>query len=271
MLDAGCGTGRHAYFAASYGAREVVALDLSVAVDAARGKPARVRRVSRSFKVISCAHRSVRPPQGEDSISSTRSACCTISEPVRRFNPLFGTSVPAERSQYGCMATRTTASSVTWSNPFAACRPKVSPPLLRGLAWPLAVGFHAAERGVPAPLREETAFRCAAAERVHVERCRIQLPSELRHRVRPARCTDRRVHQRTGASPRGSSANGSRTWKSRIDTKTRGAAVGGCRSPRTSSVDPTEANPSRASESRRSRPRVPRRIRVAECSRSRDS
>ena len=56
----------------------------------------------------------------------------------------------------------------------------------------------------------------------------------------------------------------SRTSKSRIDTKTRGAAVGGCRSPRTSSVDPTEANPSRASESRRSRPRVPRRIRVAE-------
>ena len=33
ILDAGCGTGRHAYFAASYGAREVVALDLSGAVE----------------------------------------------------------------------------------------------------------------------------------------------------------------------------------------------------------------------------------------------
>src|SRR5919197_163165 len=29
VLDAGCGTGRHSYFAASYGAAEVMALDLS--------------------------------------------------------------------------------------------------------------------------------------------------------------------------------------------------------------------------------------------------
>jgi SAM-dependent methyltransferase len=36
VLDAGCGTGRHAYYAASYGALEVVALDLSSAVETAR-------------------------------------------------------------------------------------------------------------------------------------------------------------------------------------------------------------------------------------------
>ena len=36
VLDAGCGTGRHAYLAARFGAREVVAVDLSGAVDAAR-------------------------------------------------------------------------------------------------------------------------------------------------------------------------------------------------------------------------------------------
>ncbi len=36
VLDAGCGIGRHAYYAASYGASEVVALDLSGAVETAR-------------------------------------------------------------------------------------------------------------------------------------------------------------------------------------------------------------------------------------------
>jgi SAM-dependent methyltransferase len=36
VLDAGCGIGRHAYFAASYGAREVVAMDISAAVETAR-------------------------------------------------------------------------------------------------------------------------------------------------------------------------------------------------------------------------------------------
>lgn len=35
VLDAGCGIGRHAYFAARYGAREVVAMDLSEAVETA--------------------------------------------------------------------------------------------------------------------------------------------------------------------------------------------------------------------------------------------
>lgn len=35
VLDAGCGIGRHAYYAAHYGAREVVAMDISAAVDTA--------------------------------------------------------------------------------------------------------------------------------------------------------------------------------------------------------------------------------------------
>jgi SAM-dependent methyltransferase len=35
VLDAGCGIGRHTYFAARYGAREVVGMDLSAAVDTA--------------------------------------------------------------------------------------------------------------------------------------------------------------------------------------------------------------------------------------------
>jgi SAM-dependent methyltransferase/uncharacterized protein YbaR (Trm112 family) len=35
ILDAGCGTGRHAYFAARYGAKQVIGLDLSDAVDVA--------------------------------------------------------------------------------------------------------------------------------------------------------------------------------------------------------------------------------------------
>ncbi|MDQ3671175.1 MAG: methyltransferase domain-containing protein, partial [Actinomycetota bacterium] len=45
VLDAGCGTGRHAYFAASYGASEVVAIDLSSAVETARHTLARFDNV----------------------------------------------------------------------------------------------------------------------------------------------------------------------------------------------------------------------------------
>jgi SAM-dependent methyltransferase len=36
VLDAGCGIGRHSYFAARYGAAEVVAMDISAAVETAR-------------------------------------------------------------------------------------------------------------------------------------------------------------------------------------------------------------------------------------------
>ena len=35
VLDAGCGIGRHAFFAAAYGAKEVIGIDLSDAVDTA--------------------------------------------------------------------------------------------------------------------------------------------------------------------------------------------------------------------------------------------
>ncbi len=44
VLDAGCGTGRHAYYAASYGSEEVVALDLSGAVETAAPEPRLVRQ-----------------------------------------------------------------------------------------------------------------------------------------------------------------------------------------------------------------------------------
>lgn len=45
ILDAGCGTGRHAYYAASYGA-EVVAVDLSDAIDVARENTWAIGRVT---------------------------------------------------------------------------------------------------------------------------------------------------------------------------------------------------------------------------------
>jgi SAM-dependent methyltransferase len=44
VLDAGCGTGRHAYYAAKFGAR-VVAVDLSDAIDVARENTREFRRV----------------------------------------------------------------------------------------------------------------------------------------------------------------------------------------------------------------------------------
>ena len=76
---------------------------------------------------------------------------------------------------------------------------KIPPSVLRPLAWPLALGFHGVAKGVYRPLAGTQIGRRASAERIPVERRRLQLPPELRHRLRPARRADRRVHQGPGA------------------------------------------------------------------------
>ena len=157
VLDAGCGTGRHAYFAAPYGASEVVALDLSDAVEtrapeprAVRQRPGRAGRSPAAAVPHGCRGRRLRPRlldrRAPPPARSVRRASARCS----------GTCAPAGRSPSGCTATRTTASSATSSSRCAASRRRMPPPLLRGLAWPLGVGI---------PRRREGRLPAARTER----------------------------------------------------------------------------------------------------------
>ena len=66
--------------------------------------------------------------------------------------------------------------------------------LLRGLAWPLAVGFHGAAKAIYRPLHG-TRLAEPPPRRVHVERRGLQLSPELHDRLRSARCAYGGVHQ----------------------------------------------------------------------------
>jgi SAM-dependent methyltransferase len=153
VLDAGCGTGRHAYFAASYGAREVVALDLSVAVDAARGN-------LHEFKNVEIVQGDLlRPPfrtaaagGGFDLIYSI-GVLHHLPNPCEGFTSLLRYLRPGGTIAVWVYGYENNGVVRNVVEPLRRVSTKVSPPLLRGLAWPLAVAFHAAAKGVYRPLR----------------------------------------------------------------------------------------------------------------------
>ena len=207
----GAGPDGMRYFAAQYGAREVVALDLSDAVETARANLAAFENVAR---------RPGRPPpaaaphartRAAASTSSTRSACCTTC-PTR-------TRASARCSPF----LRPGGTIAVWvygyeNNGFVR---NVVEPLRRADDEDAAA--RAARPRVAARRRASTASRRASTgrssdsrvgrslplERVHDERRRLQLPPELRDRLRPARRADRRLHQGGGAASAGSPRAGS--------------------------------------------------------------
>ena len=161
MLDAGCGTGRHGYFAATYGAREVVGLDLSVAVDAAREN-------LRKFENVEVVQGDLlRPPfrtasegGGFDLVYSI-GVLHHLPDPYEGFKSLLRYVRPGGTIAVWVYGYENNGLVRNVVEPLRRVSTKVPPPLLRGMAWPLAVGFHAAAKGVYRPLREnERPGRC---------------------------------------------------------------------------------------------------------------
>lgn len=153
VLDAGCGIGRHAYFAASYGAREVVAVDLSDAVESARRNlapfenvdvvqgdllrlPFRTAAEGGGFDLIYCIgvlHHLPDPAAGVRSL-------------VRYLRPHGKLAVWVYGYENNGFVRRVV-------EPLRRVTTRIPPPLLRVVAWPLAVAFHAVSKGVYRPLQ----------------------------------------------------------------------------------------------------------------------
>jgi SAM-dependent methyltransferase len=152
VLDAGCGTGRHSYYAAEYGASEVVGLDLSEAVETAR-------RVLASFTSAEVIQGDLlRPPLrtaadggGFDLVYSI-GVLHHLPDPYEGFRSLLrfvrrGGTIAVW--VYGYENNGFVRNVV---EPMRRVSTKVPPPVLRRLAWPLGAAFHGLAKGIYRPL-----------------------------------------------------------------------------------------------------------------------
>jgi SAM-dependent methyltransferase len=152
VLDAGCGIGRHAYFAARYGADEVVALDLSDAVEAASTN-------LREFPNVRVIQGDLlRPPfrtaadgDGFDLIYSI-GVLHHLPDPASGFRSLIRYLRPGGTIAIWVYGYENNGLVRNVVEPFRRISTRVPPPLLRGLAWPLGVAFHSAAKVVYRPL-----------------------------------------------------------------------------------------------------------------------
>jgi len=152
VLDAGCGTGRHAYFAAAYGAGEVVAMDLSGAVETAR------RNLSQFDNVHVLQGDLLRPPLrtaaaggGFDFVYSI-GVLHHLPDPSEGFRSLLRFVRPGGTIAVWVYGHENNGFVRNVVEPLRRVSTTIPPPLVRALAWPLAVGFHGVAKGVYRPL-----------------------------------------------------------------------------------------------------------------------
>jgi SAM-dependent methyltransferase len=152
VLDAGCGTGRHAYFAAEYGAEEVVGLDLSEAVETAR-------RVLAGFDSAEVVQGDLlRPPlrtvaeNGGFDLVYSIGVLHHLPDPYEGFRSLLRFVRPGGRIAVWVYGYENNGFVRNAVEPMRRVSTKIPPPLLRGLAWPLGAAFHGLAKGVYRPL-----------------------------------------------------------------------------------------------------------------------
>jgi SAM-dependent methyltransferase len=159
VLDAGCGTGRHAYFAASYGAQEVVALDLSDAVNAAR------RNLIEFENVHVLQGDLLRPPLrtaaaggGFDLVYSI-GVLHHLPDPYEGFRSLLRYVRPGGTIAVWVYGYENNGVVRNVVEPLRRVTTKIPPPVLRAVAWPLGVAFHGVSKGIYRPLSGRAASR----------------------------------------------------------------------------------------------------------------
>jgi SAM-dependent methyltransferase len=152
VLDAGCGTGRHAYYAATYGAREVVALDLSEAVDAARTTLQGFANVDViQGDLLRLPLRPSSEGGGFDLVYSI-GVLHHLPDPEAGFRSLLRYVRPGGTIAIWVYGYEGNAFVRNIVEPLRRVSTRIPPSLLRGLAWPLGLGFHGVAKGIYRPL-----------------------------------------------------------------------------------------------------------------------
>jgi len=154
VLDAGCGTGRHAYLAARFGAREVVALDLSGAVEAAR---VNLRELDDVHVVqgdlLRLPLRTAAQGGGFDLIYSI-GVLHHLPDPHAGFRALLPYLRPGGTIAVWLYGHENNGFVRHAVEPLRRVTTKLPRSALRAVAWPLAAGFHGLAKGVYRPLED---------------------------------------------------------------------------------------------------------------------
>jgi SAM-dependent methyltransferase len=152
VLDAGCGIGRHAYFAASYGAREVVALDLSGAVESARRNLARFENVHVvQGDLLRPPFRTAADGGGFDFVYSI-GVLHHLPDPGGGFQSLLRFVRPGGKIAVWVYGHENNGIVRNVVEPVRRVSTRIPSPALRAVAWPLALGFHGVAKGIYRPL-----------------------------------------------------------------------------------------------------------------------
>jgi SAM-dependent methyltransferase len=152
VLDAGCGTGRHAYFAAQYSAGEVVGLDLSDAVETARGVLAPFENTEVvQGDLLRAPLRTAAEGGGFDLVYSI-GVLHHLPDPYQGFRSLLRFVRPGGTIAVWVYGHENNGFVRNVVEPMRRVTTRVPPKLLRGLAWPLGGAFHGLAKGVYRPL-----------------------------------------------------------------------------------------------------------------------
>jgi len=152
VLDAGCGIGRHAHYAASYGADEVVALDLSVAVETARLNLQPLDNVHVvQGDLLHPPFRTAAQGGGFDFIYSI-GVLHHLPDPYAGFRSLVDYVRPGGTIAVWVYGFENNGLVRNIVEPVRRLSTRMPPSVLRGLAWPLALWFHGVAKGVYRPL-----------------------------------------------------------------------------------------------------------------------
>lgn len=159
VLDAGCGTGRHAFLAAKFGAREVVALDLSDAVEAARHNLSGLSNVSVvQGDLLRLPFRRADAGGGFDLVYSI-GVLHHLPDPQRGFAALLPYLRPGGTIAIWVYGHENNGVVRHVVEPLRRMTTRLPRSALRGVAYPLALAFHGSARGIYRPLERTAAGR----------------------------------------------------------------------------------------------------------------